>query len=95
MQLAYLNLGSWSMADIRATLAAVLALAVLEATVLANVFAPSSVVAGCSVAIVARYLHQCGNSIVCGAWRARIAVATTLLLTIIFTGCIGILAFGR
>lgn len=77
----------WPAADLRATLFAVAILAILETVIFARWVAPSAVVAGCSAAIVMRYLQQTGHS--------RMAQVGAFLLSGLIAGSVGVIIFGR
>ena len=85
----------WPRADLISTIVAVACLTLVEIVFLVNWIAPSAVVAGCSVAVVGRYLHQIGYSLHQGPLRNRGKAFGILVLVILVAGSIGTLVFGR
>ena len=69
--------------------------ALVESIFFSHMIAPSSVVAGCSLAIVARYLHQLGYSLHHGAMRRRLKVLGVFLVVVVLSGSLGVVIFGR
>lgn len=85
----------WPRVDLLSTIVAVGCLALVEIVFLATWIAPSSVIAGCSVALVARYLDQIGYSLLRGSLQNRGKAFGLLLVVTLVAGSIGTLVFGR
>ena len=90
-----MNLKPWQLDDLCYTIGGVMVVVFIEGVSLAQWLAPSSVVAGCSVALAWRYLILIGYSFQKGALRSRLALLATLFLVAVVTGSIGTLVFGR
>lgn len=90
-----MNLKPWPLDDLCYTLGGVMVVVFIAVFALSQWLAPSSVVAGCSVAFIGRYLVLNGASFHKGALRSRLAFLATLILVAVVTGGIGTLAFGR
>lgn len=91
----HLTLKTWPLGDLLSTLTVVALVALVESLFFAHVIAPSSVLAGCSLAIAARYLHQLGYSLHHGTMRRRLKVLGVFLVVVVLSGSLGVVIFGR
>lgn len=60
-------------------------------SVLNGLVSPSAAIAGSFAALVMRYLHQCGYSIVDAVWRVRLVLLATFIGAVVLGGFVAML----
>lgn len=76
----------WPASDIASTLIWIAVLLAAQSTVLHGIVSLSAVIAGSFAALVLRYLHQCGYSIIGSSWRIRLGLLAVFVVAVLVGG---------